>query len=107
MLDLHKIEGFEWDQGNAQKSERKHGVTSAETEQIFSNFPLRLAEDVAHSESEPRYHALGMTNAGRLLHVTFTLRGRLLRVISARLANRKERKQYEEEKTEADPAFRR
>jgi hypothetical protein len=106
MIDLSKVEGFEWDQGNAQKSERKHGVTSAETEQIFSNFPLRLAEDIEHSENEPRFHAMGATNFGRLLQVTFTLRGPFIRVISARLMNRKERKQYEDEKAKADSTLR-
>jgi uncharacterized DUF497 family protein len=99
MIDLERVLGFEWDEGNAQKSERKHGITKAEAEQLFMNPPLLVADDVLHSESEPRFHALGRTFAGRFIHVTFTLRGdfTLIRVISARLMNRKERRHYEEE----------
>jgi uncharacterized DUF497 family protein len=48
--------------------------------------------------TESRFHALGKTNAGRLLHITFTLRfeGRKVRPISARDMHRKERRVYEE-----------
>ena len=52
-----------------------------------------IDDDVAHSQSERRFHALGVTASGRRLHVTFTLRakGTLIRVISARDMHRKER----------------
>lgn len=97
MIDLAKIIGFEWDNGNARKNE-KHGVSTAEAEQIFFNDPLLLLTDVLHNQSEPRFHALGKTNEGRLLHITFTLRhsGHLIRVISARSMHRKERTIYEQ-----------
>ena len=97
MIDLAKITGFEWDDGNARKSE-KHGVSTAEAEQIFFNDPLLLLIDVLHSQREPRFHALGKTDEGRLLHITFTLRhaGSLIRVISARSMHRKERTIYEQ-----------
>jgi uncharacterized DUF497 family protein len=97
MIDLSAIEGFDWDGGNSQKSLDKHGVTQTEAEQIFVGEPL-LAEDIRHSQDEPRYQALGSTAAGRRLHVTFTLResGRKVRVISARDMNRKERAYYEQ-----------
>ncbi|MFM7345421.1 MAG: BrnT family toxin [Tagaea sp.] len=96
MVDWDRIEGFDWDAGNAGKSERKHGVSRIEAEQVFFNRPLVVADDTRHSDSEPRLHALGRSDAGRLLHVTFTLRrrGSLLRVISARDMNRKERAVY-------------
>src|SRR5215831_3475565 len=99
MVEFERITGFEWDDGNAQKSERKHGITQSEAEQIFSNLPLRVADDILHSQAEPRFQALGRTNGGRLVHLTFTLRtdATLIRVISARLMNRKERRVYEEE----------
>ena len=99
MIDFDRVLGFEWDEGNAQKSERKHGITRAEAEQLFSNPPLLVVDDVLHSEAEPRFQALGRTDAGRLVHTTFTLRGNstLIRVISARLMNRKERRRYDEE----------
>ena len=99
MLDLTRIEGFDWDDGNSRKSTEKHGVSQAEAEQAFFNEPLLLLEDVRHSLGEPRFHALGSTDQGRLLHIAFTLRseGRLLRVISARDMHRKERHRYEQE----------
>jgi uncharacterized DUF497 family protein len=99
MLDLARIEGFDWDEGNARKSVEKHDVSQGEAEQIFFNDPLLIVEDVGHSVRELRLHALGRTEAGRMLHVTFTLRGggRLIRVISARTMHRKERVRYEQE----------
>ncbi len=97
MIDLAKITGFEWDDGNARKNE-KHGVSRAEAEQTFFNEPLLLLTDVLHSQREPRFHALGKTDEGRLLHITFTLRhsGNFVRVISARSMHRKERTIYEQ-----------
>ncbi len=97
MVDLTGVAGFEWDDGNARKNDR-HGVSMAEAEQVFFCVPLLLLVDHAHSSSESRFHALGRTLKGRLLHVTFTLRkgGRAIRVISARDMHRKERVIYEE-----------
>ena len=97
MIDLSKIIGFNWDDGNARKNE-KHGVSTAEAEQVFFNVPLLLLDDASHSQKEPRLHALGKTDEGRMLHITFTLRqaGLLIRVISARDMHRKERAIYEQ-----------
>ena len=97
MLDLTKILGFNWDDGNARKNQ-KHDVSMAEAEQVFFNAPLLLLQDTAHSQKEPRLHALGNTDDGRRLHITFTLRhsGELIRVISARDMHRKERVIYEQ-----------
>jgi len=96
MIDPDRLSGFDWDGGNARKNE-KHGVSMAEAEQVFFNQPLLLLEDGAHSQLEPRFHALGKTDTGRTLHITFTLRqsGALIRVISARDMHRKERAIYE------------
>ena len=82
MVDLSKVNGFNWDDGNARKNE-KHGVSMAEAEQVFFNAPLLLLEDATHSQQEPRLHALGKTDDGRTLHLTLTLRqsGELIRVI--------------------------
>ena len=98
MVDLAAAKEFDWDEGNARKNE-KHGVAAAEAEQVFFNEPLLVLDDAAHSEVEPRFHALGRTDGGRLLHVTFTLRagGTRIRVISARDMHRKERARYGEE----------
>jgi len=97
MIDLSQIAGFNWDDGNARKNE-KHEVSMAEAEQVFFNAPLLLLEDPAHSQEDPRLHALGKTDEGRTLHITFTLRqaGLLIRVISARDMHRKERVIYEQ-----------
>ena len=73
MIDWPRVEGFEWDAGNARKSSDRHGVRQAEAEQLFFNEPLLVVEDPRHSVDEPRFHALGRTDQGRLLHVTFTL----------------------------------
>lgn len=97
MIDSTLITGFDWDKGNASKND-KHGVSMAEVEQVFFNQPLLLLPDPGHSQSESRYYALGKSDDGRTLHVTFTLRGggKLIRVISARDMHRKERTIYEQ-----------
>ena len=76
----------------------------AEAEQVFFNDPLLIVDDARHSGAGARYHALGRTDAGRLVHATFTLRmeggrqdGALIRVISARDMSRRERVRYGEE----------
>ena len=99
MIDLWRIEGFDWDDGNSRKSVDKHDVSQGEAEQVFFNDPLLVVEDISHSVDELRLHALGRTDAGRLLHISFTLRGdgSLIRVISARTMHRKERTRYEQE----------
>ena len=99
MIDLSRIEGFQWDEGNGRKSIEKHDVSQGEAEQVFFNEPLLMVEDVSHSVEELRLHALGRTDARRLLHITFRLRDgdRLIRVISARTMHRKERARYEQE----------
>ena len=99
MIDLQRVEGFEWDPGNARKNE-KHGVTQAEAEQVFVNEPLLLLPDNKHSLNEPQFYALGKTDEERLLHVTFTFRvnGTRLRIISVRPMHRKERSIYEQKK---------
>lgn len=99
MIDWARIEGFDWDEGNSRKSIDKHEVSQSEAEQAFFNDPLLVVEDAAHSRQEIRLHALGRSDAGRLLHITFTLRhGRtMIRVISARPMHRQERRRYEQE----------
>ena len=98
MIDLTLIVGFEWDEGNARKSVDKHAVLQSEAEQVFFNEPLLVLLDDKHSQAERRFHALGVTDDRRYLHITFTLRsaGQLIRVISARDMHRKERRIYEQ-----------
>ncbi len=102
MIDWALVTGFDWNEGNARKSVEKHSVSQGEAEQVFFNEPLLLLPDRKHSEKEQRLHALGKTEDGRLLHVTFTLRdgGTLIQVISARDMHRKERMFYGKAKKE-------
>ncbi len=94
--DLAQCTGFQWDVGNADKNRDLHQVSQGECEQVFFNRPLLVAPDVEHSQREPRYAALGQTNAGRRLAVVCTIRGTLVRVISARDMSRQERRIYEQ-----------
>ncbi len=89
-----EITGFDWSGGNAEKNWEKHRVTPLEAEQVFFNSPLVASEDAGHSQGEQRFHVLGQTDEGRELFVVFTLRGKRIRVISARAMSRKERKVY-------------
>ena len=97
MIDLNRITGFDWDDGNARKND-KHGVSASEAEELFFRQPLLLLAGHRHTQEEARFHALGQTLASRRLHITFTLRGggSLIRVISARDMHRKERAVYEQ-----------
>jgi len=98
---LAQCTGFDWDEGNLDKNWEKHRVAFWEAEEVFFNQPLVVAFDPGHSGLEDRYYCLGRADAGRLLFVVFTLRGSLIRVISARDMNRKERRiytRYEKEK---------
>jgi len=81
---LEQCTGFQWDDGNSEKNWDLHRVSRGEAEQVFFNRPIVVAPDEKHSRMEPRYAALGQTDLGRRLAVVFTIRGALLRVISAR-----------------------
>jgi uncharacterized DUF497 family protein len=73
MLDVALISGFDWDAGNAGEN-AKHDVSNAEAEQVFFNVPLLLARDGSHSERVSRLHALSVTDDGRHIQISFTLR---------------------------------
>jgi uncharacterized DUF497 family protein len=93
---LKNCEAFEWDEGNIDKNWIRHRVSRWECEEIFFNKPLIIAEDRKHSQNEPRYYALGRTDQNRFLFVAFAIRQKLIRIISASDANKKESKKYEE-----------
>jgi len=93
---IKNCEGFLWDEGNSEKNWIKHKVTRLECEEIFFNFPLVISDDVKHSNMEKRFYALGLSKAERFLFISFTIRNNLIRIISARDMNRKERMTYEE-----------
>ena len=88
---------FEWDPRKAEANRIKHRVTFEEAITAFGDPLGRLETDPRHSVDEERLVLLGRSAAGRLLAVMFTDRGASrLRVISARLATRRERTIYEE-----------
>ena len=97
-----QLEGFEWDAGNSAKNWRRHQVAQAEAEQTLLNRPLVVAADIEHSQQEPRFMALGQTDAGRDLMVVFTIRGKRVRVISARPMSKAERKVYGQAQTASE-----
>lgn len=87
---------FEWDPDKATRNLAKHGVEFAEAATVFGD-PLAVtfcAPD--HSDDEDRLLTFGHSIAGRLLVVSHTVRGDATRIISARVATRRERIVYEE-----------
>lgn len=96
MLDLQKPYEFDWDQGNVIKNLIKHSVECREAEEVFLDDNTLISEDVCHSSTEKRYHLVGKTYSGLILHISFTQRQNKIRIISARRADKKERSLYEE-----------
>src|SRR5437764_14692483 len=92
--DLAQCTGFQWDAGNADKNRDLHQVSQGECEQVFFNRPLLVEPDIENSQREPRYAALGKTNAARQLAVVLPIRGTLIRVIPALELSRWEWKNY-------------
>ena len=87
---------FEWDEKKAQANVKKHGVSFQEAITVFGDDLSMTIHDPEHSEDEDRYVILGESDQQRLLVVSFTDREHRIRIISARVANRRERKRYEE-----------
>jgi uncharacterized DUF497 family protein len=88
------IEGFQWDEANSSKNWTRHQVSQTEAEQVLLNRPVIVTD--ARPGPEARRFAFGRTDGGRRLTVVFTIRGPLVRVISARPMSRPERRRYEE-----------
>lgn len=95
MIDWTAITGFQWDSANATKNRDKHGIGCPEAESVFLSTDLHILEDPKHSTpSESRWHAFGISSLGRPLAIPFTIRHPLVRIISARPMNSRERKHY-------------
>ncbi len=86
---------FEWDRDKATTNERKHGVSFVEAVSVFADPLAVIFFDEWHSGDEDREIIEGRSSRDRLLLVSFTERGEAIRIISAREANKKERKDYE------------
>ncbi|MBF2049063.1 MAG: BrnT family toxin [Leptolyngbya sp. IPPAS B-1204] len=87
---------FEWDQSKAASNLKKHGVSFEEAKTVFDNPLAVIFDDEAHSVDEQREIIIGHSRQNRLLLIAFTERSGNVRIISARLATRQEREDYEQ-----------
>jgi uncharacterized DUF497 family protein len=89
---------FDWDEGKNKANRAKHGVWFEEAQSVFDDPRALLFPDPDHSEEEERFILLGAGSAGRTLVVVHCYKEseELFRIISARKANKKEAKVYEE-----------
>ncbi|PSN17843.1 hypothetical protein C7271_15630 [filamentous cyanobacterium CCP5] len=87
---------FEWDQSKAASNSKKHGVSFEEAKTVFDNPLAVIFDDKAHSVDEQREIIIGHSWQNRLLLIAFTERSGNVRIISARLATRNEREDYEQ-----------
>lgn len=87
---------FEWDTAKAAENLAKHGVSFEEAATVFRDRLSATGADPDHSVGEERFITFGVSTSGRLLVLAHTERGDTIRIISARLATRGERKIYEE-----------
>ena len=89
---------IEWDDDKAQRNIKRHGVTFEEAATCFDDEFAFIYPDEVHSDDEARDILIGYSSRNRLLLVVFTERGETVHIISARRAEPKERKLYEETK---------
>ena len=87
---------FEWDANKAKANLGKHGISFEEASTVFGDQRSLAIPDPAHSAVEDRFVIIGTSHRGKLLVVVHTERGDNIRIISARLASRRERKTYEQ-----------
>jgi uncharacterized protein len=87
---------FEWDEDKAKTNDKKHGVAFKEASSVFADPLAAIFTDEDYSAEELRAIIVGHSEDGRLLLVSFTERGDAIRIISARQATPRERKNYEQ-----------
>lgn len=87
---------FEWDPQKAAKNLAKHGVSFEDAASTFGDPLGRIESDLRHSVGEERFILLGFSREQRFLAVMFAEHGEAIRLISARRATRRERREYEE-----------
>ena len=85
----------EWDPDKARRNARKHRVSFSEAASIFADPRAITAYDEAHSSDEDRFVSVGRSGRGRLISVAHVYCGNRIRIITARLATRREQQQYE------------
>ena len=87
---------FEWDPRKAVINLRKHRVSFEEATTALQDPLSATAFDPDHSVDENRFITFGISNRGRLLLVAHSEESDVIRIISARLVSKNERKIYEE-----------
>jgi uncharacterized DUF497 family protein len=88
---------FEWDRKKAKYNLRKHGVSFEEASTVFDDDLAAFYEDPDHSVHEERFLMMGTSVRGRLLYIAFADRNERIRIITARMPTKEEKKLYEEE----------
>ena len=86
---------FEWDSRKARSNLSKHGVSFETASTVFGDIFSLTIPDPDHSMTERRYITIGRAFNEKLIVVVHTDRGDNIRIISARGASRRERKQFE------------
>jgi len=87
---------FDWDPGKARRNLRKHGIDFNEASTVFADTLSITIPDPDHSQDEERWVTMGLSHRQRLLVVVYTEEEETIRLISARTADRLERRKYEE-----------
>lgn len=87
---------FEWGETKAAINRKKHGVSFEEAKTVFDNPLALIFDDEEHSVDERREIIIGHSQNNRLLLVSYTERQNTIRIISARIATRREREDYEQ-----------
>jgi len=87
---------FEWDDVKAAANIEKHNISFYEAASVFSDKRGILLPDIEHSEDEDRFLLIGLTGERKLLTVVHVDRKDVLRIISARPATGRERRDYEQ-----------
>ena len=86
---------FEWDTNKGRRNLTKHGISFEESSTVFGDPRSLTIPDPVHSMVEERFVTIGASHQGKLLVVVHTERGDNIRIISARVASRRERRSYE------------
>ncbi len=86
---------YVWNADKAARNLARRDISFEEASTVFDDRYVNIEEDIAHSEGERRFRALGVSERGRVLVVIYIERGAAVRIISARQAEPKERRYYE------------
>ena len=89
---------FEWNEEKAEKNKKKHAISFEEAKSVFDDVFAYIFDDELHSFEEDRFYIIGYSQSNKLITISYTERNNKIRLISARLSNKHERKNYEEKR---------